>query len=270
MMLRFDHSFRFSQPNLRDVSIRIPIAAEHYAINLKCDSNQPMKTFNVKGNILGQLRFSSLSSKVVRWIVDISIRTFEKIESGSNWGKKSEYESSDVQKYCEAKKYWEINTETIQKAAIRITAESGDDIHQMIRKTFSFVRQSIKLPEPQDRRYGALRALSYGFGDCDEFTDLFVTLLRALRIPTRRITGVFAIGEKIENHTWAEVLLPYPSQHWATFDVALKYFAHRSCFHFGRKIESTSSTRDDVAVRWKGRKNASVNIDIAPPLVLSA
>jgi hypothetical protein len=53
-------------------------------------------------------------------------------------------------------------------------------------------------------------------------------------------------------------------------DPALGFFAHRSCHHFGRKIEGTLSARNDVQVQWKGKKKARVQIDVEIPRLLEA
>ncbi|MFX0113250.1 MAG: transglutaminase family protein [Candidatus Hodarchaeota archaeon] len=269
MRLRFSYSFRFSRSDLRNVSIRIPIAAEHYAKNLKCHSDYPMKIFTKKGTIFSQIRFSSLPARVIQWDVDVSVRTLAEVGFGENWGNKEEYLPIDVQRYCKAETYWEVGTAAIQQAASKIDAADSKEIYSLVSKTFAFVRQSINFPEPQKDRFGALKALTRRFGDCDEFTDLFITILRTFGIPARRITGIFVRELEAENHAWAEVLLPR-SQHWITMDPALGYFGQRSKHHFGRKIEDTVSTRNDVMVWWKEKRSARVKTDAAPPQILEA
>jgi transglutaminase-like putative cysteine protease len=268
--LRFSHSFRFSRADLRDVLIRIPIAAEHYAKDLECFSDHPLKIFNAKGNIFGQINLSPLPSRIVRWNIDVSVKMSETKNLGQNWGRLDEYQRADLQRYCNASQYWEVRTEVIQRAARKIRAESSEDIYDLAGKTFSFVRQSIKSPEPQEKRFGALRALVGGFGDCDEFSDLFIAILRSLNVPARRITGIFINNQQAEPHAWAEILLPTNPPRWLTMDPALGFFAHRTCHHFGRKIEGTLSARNDVQVQWKGKKKAQVQIEVEIPQLLEA
>jgi transglutaminase-like putative cysteine protease len=269
MRLQFAHSFRFSRSDLRNVLIRIPVAAEHYAKDLKCHSDYPMKIFVSKGNLFGQIRFSSLPARVIQWNVEMTVRTLEEVVSGRDWGNLGEYPAMDIQRYCKAETYWEVGTAAIQQAASKIRAGDSNEIFSLVSKAFAFVRRSIEIPERQKGRFGALKALKQQIGDCDEFTDLFITILRALEIPARRITGVFVRKPEVENHAWAEVLLPR-SQHWITMDPALGYFGQRSRYHFGRKIESTISTRSDIIVKWKDRRSAHVKIDMAPPQILEA
>ncbi|MFQ5979096.1 MAG: transglutaminase family protein [Candidatus Heimdallarchaeota archaeon] len=270
MRLRYSQTLRFSGTDLRNVSVRTPLAAEHYAKGLACHSDHPMKIFTKKGNIFGQISFSSLPARVVHWEVEISVRTIKEADPGRHWGNMEEYSPVDIQRYCQSEAFWEVGADAIQKTAHRISLGSDGNIYDLVRKTFAFVQQSIVVPEAQKDRFGALRTLARGLGDCDEFSDLFITILRALRIPARRITGVFVKGHQAEPHAWAEILLPRSSSRWLTMDPALGFFGRRSQYHFGRKIESTISTRSDIAVQWKGKKSARVQISVIPPDLLEA
>lgn len=53
-------------------------------------------------------------------------------------------------------------------------------------------------------RYGPDKVLQQGYGHCWDFSDLFITMCRARKIPARQVAGWIFGGE---GHVWAEVLL---------------------------------------------------------------
>ncbi len=261
MHIHFNYIIEFSKSGLRDVNIRFPIIAEHYVNYLQYQLNYPLKSFKSSDTIFGQIHFPTLRGKIVRVLLDLSVKTTTEIVHHPNWGDKEEYDSKDIQRYCISKPYWEVKSKNITKISKQIQAKSKN-IHDLIFYSFQFVRKSILLPEKQSERHGALRALKNGIGDCDEFTDLFITILRALNIPTRRVTGVFVSSTEIENHTWAEVLIPTNPKTWITMDVALGFFGIKTSHHLARKVEGTLSAREDIVVNWKDRKKVALKIEM--------
>jgi hypothetical protein len=95
----------------------------------------------------------------------------------------------------------------------------------------------IKYPENQDRRLGADQALRTGRGDCDEFTDLFITLARIRGIPCRRLTGYYIhqVNNETEAHAWAE--LQSPTIGWIPLDIALRNIGKHTINYIIGKIE---------------------------------
>ena len=78
------------------------------------------------------------------------------------------------------------------------------------RSTFAWVAKSIRFNGYSAIENGALHALGSRQGDCTEFMDLFVALMRANDIPARGIAGYIvpesAILKPAEFHNWAEFL----------------------------------------------------------------
>jgi len=78
---------------------------------------------------------------------------------------------------------------------------------KVIRDVLNFVHRRIRYVK-QDKERGVDYALSYGRGDCTEFSAVFVTLLRKLGIRARLVSGM---GRSLHNywipHAFAEVFI---------------------------------------------------------------
>ena len=169
----------------------------------------------------------------------------------------SEYPLQLLQNYTSGMTFWETFSPKIKQAASELLLSCNNNLSQYIRKAFLFVNQEIKLKQPLMTRFGASKALELHEGDCDELSDLFITLLRANKIPARRVVGYFL---KVKNreaitaepHAWAEVY--FPSIGWVPFDPALRYYASVSPNHFARTKLGLVSDRPLYSIKWKGRK----------------
>ncbi|MFX0119154.1 MAG: transglutaminase-like domain-containing protein [Promethearchaeota archaeon] len=126
-----------------------------------------------------------------------------------------------------------------------------DDLSQWVQTAFRYVRTKIKHPENQDERLGAFQAFMGEIGDCDEFTDLFITLARMRGIPCKRLTGYYIRdnGTRVEAHAWGEILSPKMS--WITVDVALNNLGNHSINYVIQKIEEFNPTLSDYQIQTK-------------------
>lgn len=68
----------------------------------------------------------------------------------------------------------------------------------------------------QSRDQGALKAFLDGRGDCSEFSDLLVTVLRARGLAARTVRGVTPGDLEPQLHQWVEILLP--DRGWTEMD----------------------------------------------------
>ncbi|MHA1275793.1 MAG: transglutaminase-like domain-containing protein [Candidatus Helarchaeota archaeon] len=136
----------------------------------------------------------------------------------------SAYQRNMVATYCKRAKYWETNDPELVSIAKNLRA-SNNDVLNYLKEAFTFVHENIKFRENLDRRLGAKMALKEGRGDCDEFSDLFITLCRINQIPARRVLGIILTSvDNFSLHAWAEVYIPL-HERWIPFDVALNEFA---------------------------------------------
>lgn len=152
--------------------------------------------------------------------------------------------------YCSMQKYWEITDDIIQEMSQKATERTGDD-ESYARLAFDMVRESVKLKTHLDHRRGAARAAREREGDCDEHADLYVALLRAVRIPARRIVGhVFRKNSEPEAHAWCEIFLEQKG--WIPVDPALGNFGILTENYFSRIREGQVSERPMINLKWSG------------------
>lgn len=165
------------------------------------------------------------------------------------------YPKSLIFQYCRTAKYWEINDPELIEIAATLVKEARADVPTYLQAAFQFVRDHIKFRENLDQRLGARRALKDGKGDCDEFSDLFITLCRISHIPARRVMGVLLTD--VQNHSlhaWSEVYIPLYEQ-WVPFDAALNEFSSIKWNYLVRQHNGLTSEAPLLLLKSKADKN---------------
>lgn len=167
-----------------------------------------------------------------------------------NWGNISSLSPSIQQKYLESSKYWPIKSSIIQEISGKNWFKS-DDLSNWVRLAHRFISMRIFYRENQSERLGVYQALHTGTGDCDEFTDLFITLARMRGIPCRRLTGYYISLKTIEAepHAWSEILSP--NRGWVTVDAALNNLGNHTVNYVVLKIEEFNPALPDFQIQTK-------------------
>lgn len=161
--------------------------------------------------------------------------------------------------YCSMQKYWETEDPIIQELSQKAAERTGDD-ESYARLAFQIVRESVKLKTHLDERRGAARAAREKEGDCDEHADLFIALLRAVRIPARRIVGhYYRNGPEPEPHAWCEMFLERNG--WIPVDPALGNFGIMSEHYFSRIREGHISERPTIHLKWSGIASEAPSVE---------
>ena len=164
------------------------------------------------------------------------------------WGRISDIPRALQKKYAQSFTYWPV-----QSSMVRAIADehwfSTDDLSSWVHDAYRYISTRIKYPEKQDKRLGADEALLSGRGDCDEFTDLFVTLSRTRGVPSRRLTGYFIhrTNKEAEPHAWSEILSP--TLGWIPVDIALHTIGSHTMDYVIDKIEEFNPALPDYQVR---------------------
>jgi transglutaminase-like putative cysteine protease len=102
-------------------------------------------------------------------------------------------------------------------AAAKKLGGKGDE--ELARKAAKFVGETLKYGGFQEQAQGAAAALQSRTGDCTEFSDLMIALLRARGVPARHVTGFVTDWTDTAKHSWVEVHLG--KRGWVLFDPTL-------------------------------------------------
>ncbi|MFW9778900.1 MAG: transglutaminase family protein [Candidatus Heimdallarchaeota archaeon] len=151
-----------------------------------------------------------------------------------DWGRISTLEHSITRKYETPSEYWPLNSSMIQKTT-ELDWFRDDNLCSWIRSISRHIVTKITERTALPTRLGAIKALKTGTGDCDEFTDLFVTFARARGIPARRLTGFTVSQDSLIPHAWAEVFSPILG--WIPIDLARNAIGRHSPEYIILKIE---------------------------------
>lgn len=168
----------------------------------------------------------------------------------NKWGEISEIPQILKDKYRESSNYWPVKSPTMlnlkEEEWFRI-----DDLSKWVHFTCRYIRTKIKHRERQEDRLGAYQAIMSAIGDCDEFTDLLITLARLRGIPSRRLTGYYIHpkGNIPEAHAWGEVFSP--NQSWIVVDAALNNIGNHTMRYIILKIEEFNPALPDYQVQTK-------------------
>jgi Transglutaminase-like enzymes, putative cysteine proteases len=122
---------------------------------------------------------------------------------------------SDYTKYTDAADKIESNNSAIVEESKELFAGITNPYYKA-KKAYEFVNSYMNYDE-SNKNKGALNALQTSKGVCEDYSELFVALLRASGVPARVATGYWIDSENFSNniangnnyrHAWAEYYLP--------------------------------------------------------------
>ncbi len=182
-----------------------------------------------------------------------------------HYGVKKEQIPADlIKKYTNEDKYWEVNNPQIKEIATKLF-DPQISAAENAQNAYSFVINNLTydfdiLNEPYVERKGALEALKSPKlkNGCMEFTDLFISIVRAMGIPAREINGYAFVSEGNTKtpisislqggdqlHSWAEF---YDTEFgWVPVDPTwgatsgIDYFTKLDTNHFAFSIKGLDS-----------------------------
>jgi len=246
-----------------DIIIAAPSANQSFDILRATPS--PQVGNKTEGNVHALVKIPQLDAEqtfesriAVEYTTSILSFDFDRLFSRTNL-------ADHANEYSKAAKFWETKDPLIRRTSETIRSLSPNAA-DFLSRTFDWVRENVKLQEPQPTRIGAARAIRERTGDCDELSDLFIALCRAAGVPCRRVVGLFYHGRRGEEkpfdwHAWAEVLASKNT--WVPFDPSLNFFAGISERHLAR---CSMGRRSDYPIRrltWRSRpeKSPAMNDD---------
>ena len=160
---------------------------------------------------------------VIEGFVEVWVNSTKVTEETS--GKISDYKQDEISKYLVSAEFWEVDATDIQKVATDLKGDETN-VYKIIKKTYDYVVDKIDYSNVKkfgiNERIGALKTLNNGSGVCMEYSDLFLTLLRAQGVPARAVFGFgydpLIDADKQEPHQWAQVLIPSMDK-WLDVDI---------------------------------------------------
>ncbi|MFW6378883.1 MAG: transglutaminase-like domain-containing protein [Nanoarchaeota archaeon] len=152
-----------------------------------------------------------------------------------------------------------IDTSELITSKASDLAQGEDDLYKVEAKLAQWVHDSIQynlttLTEEVDQP--ASWVMEERYGVCDEITNLFIAMNRALGIPARFVSGI-AYSEALEgrsewgNHGWAEVY--FPGTGWVPYDVTYNQMGFVDATHIAlqKGMDGTSAT---VEYSYRGKE----------------
>ena len=188
----------------------------------------PTKTeYDSEGNFFAYFNIPSTDNEEITIEGYVQVGLTGKTVSEENSGKISDYDQAKIKDYLNGAVYWEVSNPEIQAKAAELKGNETN-VYKIIQSTYNFVINKINYSDIKrfglNNRQGALETLHDGSGVCMEYSDLFLTLLRAQGIPARAIFG-YGYDPLINNtsqeaHQWVQVLIPSTNT-WLDVDINL-------------------------------------------------
>ncbi|MBT5272853.1 transglutaminase domain-containing protein [Candidatus Woesearchaeota archaeon] len=160
--------------------------------------------------------------------------------------------------YLEETELMDYSDEAIIELATEL-AEGENDVYATLFKAATWTQENVVYSLNTLTAEASLPAswvLSHRQGVCDELTNLFISIARALDIPAKFVAGISytesdQFPEKWGAHGWAEVYIP--GYAWVPFDVTYGQFGYVDPTHIKLK-ESYDSDKTSSSFEWLGYK----------------
>jgi len=187
------------------------------------------------------------------------------INPEDDWGKISDFPLFLPEKYQQNLEYWSIKSELINDISNQQWFKYNE-LSKWVQSVSHFIKNIIKHREKQEKRLGAHQAIYMGIGDCDEFTDLLITISRIRGIPCRRLTGYFKSNKEStgEAHAWGEIFSP--KKGWIPIDIALNNIGYHTINYIILKIEEFNSSLSDYQIQVKHTSTVHYKWEIPNPI----
>ena len=218
--------------------------------NLKIESD-PDSDKNINGN---RVSFKWISPKTdeFKFKLNADVSSSNKIEKIST---NIPFPNSDMtnSEFTEATDTIDVTPE-IRKQATELTEKESDyfivvyNIAEWVKNNIKYDLNSLTLSASQKSSW----VMWSREGVCDEITNLFISMLRSIKIPAKFISGVVYsnLDNKWGNHGWAEVY--FPGYGWVPFDVTFGQYGWIDSTHI--KLQETADSSDSaVSYKWKSK-----------------
>ena len=177
-------------------------------------SVKPRRYFSRNGTKYAEIVISN-PGKIEKIKMTVSAELFRyDLQTALGNKNKNQLQEEDFEEYLKDENFIEATDSQVREIARSIKGTSEIDI---VRNIYNYVIDNMEYHMQGKKDRGALYAIKHKKGDCSEYSDLFVALCRAKKIPARVISGISVQEEtKTARHNWAEVY--FKDIGWVPFD----------------------------------------------------
>lgn len=215
MSRRLDFSYPLENDDILPsfFKLYLPMESDHQSVFVK--SVEPQPYYMGKSGDSNFMYFFLMPGQSVNVKADVEILTTGEKAVSDQSGKISEI-PAELGNYTQPAKYWETTDLGIRAKATELIKPS-DSVYINAKRVYDFVVSDLTYDQAkiQDNvRVGAAGALKRpDYVVCQEYADLFVTLLRSGGIPAREYYGMTDSDELKASetnilHAWADVYIP--------------------------------------------------------------
>jgi hypothetical protein len=181
--------------------------------------------YDNQNNVIGVFDFyTDITDKIT--VIGYAELKIDSTDFKSKVGEIKDIPRDIVNKYTKPAEYWEVNEPEIIKSAESIPAYENN-VYEFTSSAYKFVVDSIDYSQVKkfglNERKGALATLNGGAAVCMEYSDLFLTLMRARKVPARAVFGYGYDPQKAkeqqEAHQWVQIYMPGLEYNWVDVDV---------------------------------------------------
>jgi len=202
------YSIEIKQAPIKQLGIimRIPRKSSYQKIKTSFFPETDHITKDEDGNVFAHWALSDLAKgSKIDFVCETEIIRTPVIFYGKDYGSIQDY-SKNHDDFLEETRIWDIDR--VKHDQLRAILRSSD-VYDVVCSIFEFVNNHVDYELHSGRRK-ASDTLKRKKGDCTEFSDLMVGLLRFMGIPSRLAFGRTIDREtyKLEAHAWVEFMTP--------------------------------------------------------------
>lgn len=152
----------------------------------------------------------------------------------------------DLKKYIEFDDIIENEVSINQFTTELINGEN--ELFKVVFKIGDWINRNIEYKPNDDynvKRASAVYKTKYG--ECDDFSVLFLSMLRSIQVPSRLVSGIAKGDGDFGYHAWVEVY--FEGVGWVPFDATSGDFGYLSNFHI--KLNHDSSIPKMILTQWE-------------------
>lgn len=220
----------------------------------------PTRVFEAGGNTYAEYVFRKVPRDLnLRITVNALLKRYDLAALRSQ---EAPVSRGELAQYLWEERYLDVNDPEIIMKAKEIVSASD---METVRKAYEYVTSRLTYRGYVREETGAAESLKKGYGDCSDYSDVLITVLRAAGIAARPVDGyLMDYGADTPRHTWVEA---YTNEYgWISLDPLLGSLKKVTFDRLEPNYMYLSSKRHDPVLQnfhfyWGSYAGGSVTID---------